>query len=205
MSTDKKPNVFGPGEYRCAKCGGIFQGDVSTEESLEEVKANGWEHIPKEQMDVICEDCYQKMVAARSPREVNKELTGSEVVPIGAVKAAERNDLFQANLILKLMQDCLQQAIMETPLPVKGTYEVSDFLLIRKDNLEVLAVSANADFEDIDDRPEPGQVCMIAEVMEGRVGYVMVLIRNMAYTTGDQHDQRTPGSTGPAEAGAPVR
>ena len=93
------PNVFGPGEYKCAMCGGVFQGDVSTEDSLAEVKANGWEHVPKEQMDVICEDCYQKMVAARPPRRFNKEVTGTEVLSREDAEEAEKLSHFLQNAV----------------------------------------------------------------------------------------------------------
>ena len=51
----------GPNEFQCALCKGIFEKGWSDEEAAKECQ----EKIPEfagEPVDVVCEDCYQKMM-----------------------------------------------------------------------------------------------------------------------------------------------
>jgi DNA-directed RNA polymerase subunit RPC12/RpoP len=49
-------------DYRCARCGGTFVAEWSTEEAEAEAQQNwGVEHASQRaDMDVICDDCYQQ-------------------------------------------------------------------------------------------------------------------------------------------------
>ncbi len=49
-------------EYLCAACGGIFEKGQTEEEALKEKEANGWGAVPMEDCDVVCDDCYKKIM-----------------------------------------------------------------------------------------------------------------------------------------------
>lgn len=48
-------------QFTCADCGETFDKGRSDEEALKESKEI-WGEIPQEDMEIICEDCYQKMM-----------------------------------------------------------------------------------------------------------------------------------------------
>ncbi len=49
-----------PDTYTCAVCAGTFSYGWSEEEALAELKEN-FGDIPKEDCDIVCDDCYKKM------------------------------------------------------------------------------------------------------------------------------------------------
>ena len=64
-------------EFKCAMCKGIFEKAWSEEESLAELKSYFGE-ISKEDCEVICDDCFQRVHPAKHPEIVNavkQELT----------------------------------------------------------------------------------------------------------------------------------
>lgn len=57
-------------EYKCAMCGGVFGKTWTDEEALvetEEYFGKGWK---QEYLDVVCDDCFNKIHPAEHPVEV---------------------------------------------------------------------------------------------------------------------------------------
>lgn len=56
------------GSYKCEHCGGTFPYDPewSDEDAMDERATNGWGHVPDEDMAIVCDDCYKKMMAPRN-------------------------------------------------------------------------------------------------------------------------------------------
>lgn len=55
MTQELKPN-----EYRCGACDGVFEYGWTEEEAKEEAKQ--WGDLKPEDMAVVCDDCYKKMM-----------------------------------------------------------------------------------------------------------------------------------------------
>lgn len=51
-----------PNEYKCAMCGGVFEKEWSDEEAKAEQEDNGWGDIADEDMEIVCDDCYKKVM-----------------------------------------------------------------------------------------------------------------------------------------------
>lgn len=49
-------------EYKCAQCGNVYETGQTEEEAITEMKANFGEHAKKEDMAVICDDCYNDLM-----------------------------------------------------------------------------------------------------------------------------------------------
>ena len=49
-------------KIKCYGCGVEFEPANSEEEAWEEVEENGWGDIPKDQMCVVCDDCYNEIM-----------------------------------------------------------------------------------------------------------------------------------------------
>lgn len=49
-------------EYRCASCAGVFEKGWTNEEAEAERAMNGWESMADDDMALVCEDCYQKLM-----------------------------------------------------------------------------------------------------------------------------------------------
>ncbi len=47
-------------EYKCQMCGGEFESDITDEEALEEARELFPEY-EKEEMEIVCDDCWKKM------------------------------------------------------------------------------------------------------------------------------------------------
>jgi hypothetical protein len=54
-------------EYECAACHGVFQKGVSDEEALAEAEVL-FPDVPIEAIDLVCEDCFQKIMADLAAR-----------------------------------------------------------------------------------------------------------------------------------------
>lgn len=52
--------IIGPGQYRCAACGGIFDCGWSDEEATAEL-AETFPGFDKDDCELVCDDCFQKM------------------------------------------------------------------------------------------------------------------------------------------------
>lgn len=63
MSEALKPN-----EYRCAHCGEVYEKGWTEAEALAE-SAENFGPIASDDVAVVCDDCYKKMVAAIPPKE----------------------------------------------------------------------------------------------------------------------------------------
>jgi hypothetical protein len=50
----------GPGQYKCAACGGVFDKGWSDEEAAAELAEKFAGH-QQEDCDVVCDDCFKKM------------------------------------------------------------------------------------------------------------------------------------------------
>ena len=50
-----------PNEYKCAKCGGIFQNDWSEKGALLEQSEN-FPGVGVEDCEVVCDDCYKLLM-----------------------------------------------------------------------------------------------------------------------------------------------
>jgi DNA-directed RNA polymerase subunit RPC12/RpoP len=50
-------------QYQCAQCGGIFDFGWTDEEAKAEMAANGWGEMPPEDMAIVCDDCYNGIMA----------------------------------------------------------------------------------------------------------------------------------------------
>jgi len=60
-------------EYKCAMCGGIFNKGWTGEEAMEECVENFGEEIAYgEKLEIICDDCYQKIRPDEHPEELAK-------------------------------------------------------------------------------------------------------------------------------------
>ena len=55
-------------DYTCAVCKGSFTDSTGwgNDQIQAERKDNGWEDTPDEQMMRVCDDCYNKLMAARN-------------------------------------------------------------------------------------------------------------------------------------------
>ncbi len=53
-------------KYTCAICGGIFEKARTDEEALEESRQI-FGDIPKEEMEIVCDDCYEKIKPEKFP------------------------------------------------------------------------------------------------------------------------------------------
>lgn len=51
-------------QYRCEQCGGVFDFGWTDEEAKAEMAANGWGDMPPEDMAIVCDDCYNGVIAA---------------------------------------------------------------------------------------------------------------------------------------------
>lgn len=52
-------------EYKCVRCGNVYEKGWSDEESLNEMKEL-WGDLPKEDRDVICNDCFNEIHPERN-------------------------------------------------------------------------------------------------------------------------------------------
>jgi hypothetical protein len=52
-----------PETYECALCHGIFEKAVPDAEALEETRRLFGEHALKTPLEVVCDDCFKKMMA----------------------------------------------------------------------------------------------------------------------------------------------
>ena len=48
-------------EYQCECCLQVFEKGWSEEEMIAELEENGWGHLSKEELSVVCDDCYKEM------------------------------------------------------------------------------------------------------------------------------------------------
>ena len=55
-----------PNEYKCNGCGGIFERTSPEEEMIKEVEDNGWGDIDMDNMVIVCDDCYKKIIRSRN-------------------------------------------------------------------------------------------------------------------------------------------
>ena len=61
-------------EYTCAACGGEFQSGWSEAEAEAEYINNFKKHAEANvERDLVCDDCYEQMIAWKSPKEAEKE------------------------------------------------------------------------------------------------------------------------------------
>ena len=63
-------NEVGEGQYKCAKCGGIFDFQVDAEwndEKAKEELERSFGNILLEDCDMVCDDCYQKICPDNNP------------------------------------------------------------------------------------------------------------------------------------------
>jgi uncharacterized protein with PIN domain len=51
-----------PNEYRCAECEGVFEKGWSEEEAKAEAAKNRFDAFPQEEMVIVCDDCYKKIM-----------------------------------------------------------------------------------------------------------------------------------------------
>ena len=55
-----------PEEFKCEECGGIFEkGWTDNEARLEQIE-NEFGNIPNNQLAVICDDCYKKIMRTKN-------------------------------------------------------------------------------------------------------------------------------------------
>jgi len=60
-----------PNEYQCAMCGNIYEKEMTEEEAYNECVDNfGKEMADHAEMDVICDDCYKKIMPSEHPDKV---------------------------------------------------------------------------------------------------------------------------------------
>jgi hypothetical protein len=59
---NKTPRKLRENEYECAACHKVFTKGVSDEEALEEA-ATLFPTVPIEETSLVCEDCFNKMMA----------------------------------------------------------------------------------------------------------------------------------------------
>ena len=52
-------------EYKCAKCGGIFEKDWSDADALEECVNRFGKEIINEELCIVCDDCYKQILAQK--------------------------------------------------------------------------------------------------------------------------------------------
>jgi len=50
------------GHYKCSSCGEVFKSEWSSEEASKELQER-FPDVPKESCDLVCEDCYKKILA----------------------------------------------------------------------------------------------------------------------------------------------
>ena len=55
----------GPNQFKCAMCGGVFIKGWTDKEAMKEREDNGWGKIPDEEMYLVCDDCFNKLMARR--------------------------------------------------------------------------------------------------------------------------------------------
>jgi DNA-directed RNA polymerase subunit RPC12/RpoP len=60
-------------EFKCVVCKEIFESDWSEEDALEEMREN-FGDVPPENREVVCDDCYQKMILEFPIEEYKKTL-----------------------------------------------------------------------------------------------------------------------------------
>ena len=60
-----------PDEYRCEKCGEVFTKGWTDEESKAEQEANGWGDMEKDDLAIVCDDCYHDMTNSYAPHDFN--------------------------------------------------------------------------------------------------------------------------------------
>ncbi len=48
--------------FKCEECGRTFPKE-NDDEALKEIEDNGWSNIPMDEMAVVCDDCYHKIMA----------------------------------------------------------------------------------------------------------------------------------------------
>jgi DNA-directed RNA polymerase subunit RPC12/RpoP len=53
-------------QYRCAQCGEVFEFGWTEEEAKAEMVTNGWSDTPPETMAIVCDDCYNIVMAPDS-------------------------------------------------------------------------------------------------------------------------------------------
>jgi len=52
-------------EYKCAKCGGIFEKGWSDADALEECVNRFGKEIINEELCIVCDDCYKQILAQK--------------------------------------------------------------------------------------------------------------------------------------------
>jgi len=67
-----KESSMNDNEYECASCHGVFEKGQSDEDAGKEQTENGWCSVPDGECDLICEDCYQKMIKTDPPVNFNE-------------------------------------------------------------------------------------------------------------------------------------
>jgi hypothetical protein len=74
--------MMGMGElFKCAMCGEEFEGACSEEEVMAEARGHFGKSLAKEDCDVVCDGCFQKIHPEKFPHRVEEAAT--EVVRKG--------------------------------------------------------------------------------------------------------------------------
>lgn len=59
--------------YTCARCRGVFEKGWTDEEAQAEATSL-FGAVPREQQEIVCDDCFQEMTAAYPPAKFNQDV-----------------------------------------------------------------------------------------------------------------------------------
>jgi uncharacterized protein with PIN domain len=82
VDVSKSQPKLKPNEYRCENCLEIYEKDWSDEEAQAEYEQN----FPNsgEEQAIVCDDCYKKMIAWKSPKQYANERLSQRLPQTGA-------------------------------------------------------------------------------------------------------------------------
>ena len=89
-------------EYQCCVCDGVFEKGWTDDEAMEESE-EVWGAMPPDELEVVCDDCYNKMMGG----ETVTDLTGAEPtiqVVDGCEKEMEFTDLETGETMTGMMR-----------------------------------------------------------------------------------------------------